>query len=92
MFFVAVRLPQQQLYFRISHQRTLMILWSVLGQFRKLNMFFNIVLHAESDRIIFFLPTYSLAIISEKPPDGAAKKLTETSRKLQKTDKKYKNI
>ena len=67
MFFVAVRLPQQQqLYFRIpSHQQTLMILQSVWGQ---LNFFFNVVLHVEANGAgFFFLLTSSLTAIYEKP-------------------------
>ena len=61
----------------------LMILQSVLGQFRKLDMFFNVVLRAESDDVLlFFLFSLlsSLAAIVEKPlharvtpSDGAAK-------------------
>ena len=66
-----------------SHQELLMILgsilWSVLGQFRKLNTCFNIDLHVVSALrwyIQFLLPTSSLATISEKTPVHIERSIT----------------
>ena len=75
----------------------MMVLLSVLDLFRKINMFFNVVLHAASDGVICVdLCRHSLAVekllVHMSHSTMTLVKLSEMARKRKKTGKKHKDL